>query len=229
VSLRATAISVRRGAHPAVRAVDLSVAAGEVVAVLGPSGAGKSSLLDALAGQLVHTGTVEISGRDVSREPPWRRARAGLGYVPQGPSVLFDLTVDDNLRTFARIARTSPDLAALVIEVGLGGRSHVVASALSGGERRRLELARAFLAEPRVLLCDEPLTGLAPRDLPVIAGLLRARADRGAAVIVSDHHVAEALAIADRAILLVDGAIAAEAPAARFLDHPGVVARYATR
>lgn len=227
--LAARGVSVRRANHVALRAFALELSAGEIVAVLGPSGAGKSTLLDALSGMIPHAGTVVLDGRDVSAEPAWKRARGGLGYVPQGPSVLGDLSVGENLGTFAKLAARGGSPSAVATEVGLDGKLDVLARDLSGGERRRLELARALVAAPRVLLCDEPFAGLAPRDLFAIASVLRARAAAGLAVVVSDHHVEEALALARRALLLVDGAIVAETPASAFLAHPDVIARYAGR
>lgn len=220
-------LAARRGARPVLRGVDLDVPAGRVLAVFGPSGAGKSTLLGAIAGELPSTGEVLVGGRDVSREPMFRRARAGLGYVPQGPSVLFDLSARDNLRSFARLAGLSVDPDAALAEVALASRADVRAGELSGGERRRLELARALLLRPRALLCDEPFTGLSPPDVTRLGALLRDRSRAAdVALVLTDHHVEAALAIADLACLLVDGALLLTCEARDFAAHPAVTDRY---
>jgi lipopolysaccharide export system ATP-binding protein len=211
-----------------LRGVDLDARAGEVLGVLGPSGAGKSTLFRALVGEdPPDEGTVFIDGQDVTRWPLWRRARAGVGYVPQGPSVLWDLTVRQNLDAFRLISRLAPEDASLAAaRVGLEHRLDVRAGELSSGERRRLELARAVTRAPRVLVCDEPFAGVDPVGAEKLGDLLRALAKDGAAVILADHHVAEALRVCTHATLVLDGAVAASAPAAEFASHPLVRGRY---
>jgi lipopolysaccharide export system ATP-binding protein len=212
-----------------VRGVTLSLAEGEVVGVLGPSGAGKTTLFRAMVGELrLLSGRVEIDGHDVSREPLWQRVRRGVGYVPQTPSVLWDLTVEQNLATFARLSRAGAkaDAREWARRVELGDRLDVLAGELSGGERRRLELARALLGEPRALVCDEPFAGIDPAGAERMGDLLRQAASRGTAVVLADHHVAEALRVCDRAVLLVDGKIEASGAPAAFVEHPLVQRRY---
>src|SRR5687768_6064968 len=139
-----------------VRGITLCLAAGEVVGVLGPSGAGKTTLFRAMVGELrLGAGQIELDGHDVTREPLWRRVRRGLGYVPQTPSVLWDLTVEQNLETFERLARVTAPAGARewARRVELHERLGVRAGELSGGERRRLELGRALLGRPKVLVC----------------------------------------------------------------------------
>src|SRR5690606_8950226 len=169
------------------------------------SGAGKTTLFRLLAGELApDSGRVAIAGDDVTREPLWRRARRGLGYVPQTPSVLFDLSVADNIKSFERAARVaSRPLEERLRSVELSARLDVRARDLSGGERRRLELLRALVAEPKVLICDEPLTGIDPAHASRVAAVLREHADRGMAIVVADHRIQEALSICDRALLLL--------------------------
>lgn len=233
-----------RGGKAILRGVELDASAGEVVGVLGPSGAGKSTLFRVLVGELppdegrVLLGQPEVppqEGRlpeghtksDVTRWPLWQRARAGVGYVPQGPSVLWDLTVRENLVAYRRIARLPPgDPHAEAARVGLETRLDVRAGELSGGERRRLELSRAITRSPRVLVCDEPFAGVDPAGAAHLGSLLSELAKAGAAVLLADHHVAEALRVCTRAVLLLDGAIAASAPAASFPDDPLVRGRY---
>ena len=212
-----------------VRGVSLSLAGGEVLGVLGPSGAGKTTLFRALVGEVPLTsGRIELDGRDVSTEPLWRRARRGMGYLPQTPSVLWDLTVEENLATFESLARAPDPLGAQAWakSVELEHRLTVRAGELSGGERRRLELARALVAKPTVLVCDEPFAGIDPAGAERLGALLRDRANAGTAVVLADYHVAEALRVCHRAILLVDGRVEAAGEPDAFREHPLVVGRY---
>jgi len=212
-----------------VRGVSFSLSEGQVVGVLGPSGAGKTTLFRALVGEVgLASGRIELDGVDVSKESLWRRARRGVGYVPQTPSVLWDLTVEDNLATFEALCRPLESLGPAVWarQVELGERLRVRAGELSGGERRRLELARALVARPKVLVCDEPFAGIDPAGAERLGRLLRARAEAGTAVVLADHHVAEALLVCDRAMLLLDGKIEASGPPEEFREHPLVVGRY---
>ncbi len=235
---------VVRGGKAILRGVELDASPGEVVGVLGPSGAGKSTLFRVLVGEsppdegrvLLGPEVAPQAGRlpeertrpiDVTRWPLWQRARAGVGYVPQGPSVLWDLTVRENLVAYRRIARLpAADPHAEAQRVGLEHRLDVRAGELSGGERRRLELSRAITRAPRILVCDEPFAGVDPAGASHLGSLLSELAKAGAAVLLADHHVAEALSVCTRAVLLLDGAIAASAPAASFPDDPLVRGRY---
>lgn len=226
--LSARGIRVLRGGKAIVRGVDLEAGQGEVLGVLGPSGAGKSTLFRVLVGDSPGDGgTVHLGSQDVTAWPLWRRARAGVGYVPQGPSVLWDLTVRQNLEAYRRIARLEGgDPLTAASRVGLEGRLDVRAGELSGGERRRLELARAITRSPRVLICDEPFAGVDPQGAAHLGQLLVDLAGTGATVLLADHHVEEALRVCTRALLLLDGAVAVDAPVPQFRDHPLVRDRY---
>jgi lipopolysaccharide export system ATP-binding protein len=226
--LLAEGVCFSRGRTELLREVSLQLEPGRVLGVLGPSGAGKSTLFRILAGELVASaGRVVLCGKDVSRAPLWARARAGLGYVPQGASVLWDLTVRENIRTFERIARARKrDAEVYASELDLVARLDLRASALSGGERRRLELLRALLAEPRVLILDEPLSGLDPAGAALVCRVLKSRAASGMALALADHRVREALSICDEALLLNNGRIELHASASEFPDHPAVKERY---
>jgi lipopolysaccharide export system ATP-binding protein len=215
-ALHAAGISVAIGGTPVLREVTIEAFPGEVLGVFGPSGAGKSTLFRALAGeQPLLAGRVFLGGREVTALPLWARARLGLGYLPQTPSVLWDLTVAENLAVFRAVTPSGPEPAALASELGLEDRLDVRAGSLSGGERRRLELARALSAAPRALLCDEPFAAIDPLGAARVAARLRALAAAGAAVIIADHHVAEALRLCHRAALLLEGEVAlVEEPAA---------------
>jgi lipopolysaccharide export system ATP-binding protein len=226
--LVARGLRVTAGGKAILRGVDVDANAGDVLGVLGPSGAGKSTLFRALVGEAPpDEGSIVLDGADVTHLPLWARARRGVGYVPQGPSVLWDLTVAANLHAFRRIVGLAPEAPEVAAgRVGLEGRLGVRAGDLSGGERRRLELARALTRAPRVLVCDEPFAGVDPAGAERLGVLLRDLAVNGATVLLADHHVAEALRVCTRAVLLLDGVIAASAPASEFSDHPLVRGRY---
>lgn len=226
--LTAEGLRATLGKREVLRGISLDVHPGEVLGVLGPSGAGKSTLFRVLVGELPPSaGKVTLQGHDVTRDALWRRARRGLGYVPQTPSVLFDLSVAENIRTFVRLTGAeSRTTEAIAEDVDLGSRLDVRAKDLSGGERRRLELLRALIAKPKVLVCDEPFTGIDPAATGRIGRLLAARAREGMAVVVADHRIAEALEHCDRAILLVDGRLELETSPAEFSSHPAVRRRY---
>ncbi|MBX3181717.1 MAG: ATP-binding cassette domain-containing protein [Polyangiaceae bacterium] len=225
-SLVCQGISLRRAGRELLSEVSLSAAPGEALSVLGPSGAGKSTLFRALAGELSASGTVTLLGQDVSSWPLWRRARLGLGYLPQTPSVLGSLTVESNLMTFAKLTGREPRVKDRAREVHLEDRLTVRAGQLSGGERRRLELARVLVTEPSVLLCDEPFSGVDPQSAELLAAVLRSRVEAGATLLLSDHRVREALRLSRRALLLVDGRVELTVPAAAFAEHPLVRERY---
>ena len=232
-------VRVARGEKVILRGVTVEARAGEVVGVLGPSGAGKSTLFRAMVGEIgIEDGTILLCGQDVTRAPLWRRARDGIGYVPQSPSVLWDLSVKDNLRVYDEVVhggswpgrpRSGRDAAVLELakRVALEERLDVLAGQLSGGERRRLELARALTRPPKVLVCDEPFAGVDPQQAGRLGDMLRRLADdEGVAVLLADHHVEEALRVCTRAVLLLDGEVAIEADPESFREHPTVVGRY---
>jgi len=228
-------LTVKRGERTVLRSVSLQLFPGEILGVLGPSGAGKSTLFRALTGEEPSAaGSVSMGGVDVSRWPLWRRARAGIGYIPQSPSVLWDLTPLENLRTFAALSATSSsatsstgsDADALLERVDLTHRRDVRAGQLSAGERRRLEFARALVKRPQALVCDEPFAGVDPAGAERLGRLLRTLAADGVAVVLADHHVEEALRTCTRAMLMLDGEIAVEGTPEAFREHETVRGRY---
>ena len=181
--------------------------AGRVTGLLGPTGAGKTTLFEVLVGERTpERGSVWLLGAEVTQKPLWRRARMGVGYIPQTPSVLPDLDVRGNLESFERFVGGERKGAVYWADlVGLGPRMKVRAGSLSGGERRLLEVARSLVARPRVLICDEPFSGIDPVGAMRVAETLRSRAGEGLAVLLSDHHASIALRVCDEAGLLLDG------------------------
>ena len=211
--LAAHGLYKRFGNRQVVRGVDLSVTQGQVVGILGPNGAGKTTTFSMLAGVIKPTrGDVSLDDEDITRLPLHRRARRGIGYLPQESSIFKKLTVRENLDIVLEYSPLSRQerkkrTQELLADFGLAKLSGQKAALLSGGERRRLEIARALTLNPRFLLLDEPFAGIDPLavlDLQGIIGQLRGR-DIG--VLVSDHNVREALCVCDVAALVYDGQV----------------------
>ncbi|MCI0749062.1 MAG: LPS export ABC transporter ATP-binding protein [Nevskiales bacterium] len=200
-----------------VRDVSLTVHSGEVVGLLGPNGAGKTTSFYMMVGLIAADGgSIEIDGRDVTRLPMHARARLGVGYLPQEPSVFRRLSVADNVLAILELRRDLDDAARqkelerLLAELHIAAIRDSLGLSLSGGERRRVEIARALAANPRFILLDEPFAGLDPiavRDIHTILTHLR---ERGIGVLVTDHNVREMLRICSRAYILNEGQVIAE-------------------
>jgi len=199
--------------RPVIRDVSLSLARGEVVALLGPNGSGKTTCFYAIGGLVTpDAGLVEIDGQDVTALPMYRRARYGIGYLPQEVSIFRGLSVADNILAILEIAE--PDrhkrrerLESLLAEFGIGHLRRASALALSGGERRRVEIARCLAAAPKYLLLDEPFAGVDPISVGDIRGLVTDLTSRGIGVLITDHNVRETLGLVDRAYILHDGQV----------------------
>jgi len=207
--MEARGIEVSRGGVSVLRGVSLSLCSGRVVGLLGPTGAGKTTLFEVLVGNVFpDVGGVYLDGVDVVRYPMWRRVRLGVGYVPQVPSVLPDLSVRDNLVSFERLVGGDVRGAGYWSElVGLSAKLGVRVGSLSGGERRLLEIARSLVARPRVLVCDEPFSGIDPVVAIRVSGLLRGLARDGMAVLLSDHHAKVAFGVCEEVGVILDGVI----------------------
>ncbi|MCP4330388.1 MAG: LPS export ABC transporter ATP-binding protein [Alphaproteobacteria bacterium] len=198
-----------------VRDVDISIGRGEIVGLLGPNGAGKTTTFYLLTGLIpANRGTIVLDGIDVTDLPLYRRARMGLGYLPQESSVFRGLSVEENLLALLEV--TEPDREArqtiadeLLEEFGISRVRHAAAIALSGGERRRVEIARALTTRPNILLLDEPLTGIDPIAIGELKDLILQLRDRGIGVLVTDHNVREMLTMVDRAYIIHNGAVLA--------------------
>jgi lipopolysaccharide export system ATP-binding protein len=214
--LVATRIAKSFNQRPVVRSVSLSVKRGEVVGLLGPNGAGKTTCFYMITGLIpVDGGTIEVDGYDVTRLPMYRRARLGIGYLPQEASIFRGLTAEENIRATAELVEPEPGLLEAAVEELLAefGVTHVrntPAIALSGGERRRVEIARALATHPSYILLDEPLAGIDPIAVGEIRTLVKHLKDRGVGVLITDHNVRDALDIIDRAYILHDGVVLKE-------------------
>jgi len=196
---------------PVIRDVSLSLDRGEVVALLGPNGSGKTTTFYAIAG-LIHPegGHIRIDGREVVALPMYRRARLGIGYLPQEMSIFRGLSAEDNIMAILEIAEPSrarrrERLEQLLSEFSIEHLRRAPALALSGGERRRVEIARCLAANPRYLLLDEPFAGVDPISVGDIRHLVADLKKRGIGVLITDHNVRETLEIVDRAYILHDG------------------------
>ena len=187
--------------RPVVRAVSLSLRRGEVVGLLGPNGAGKTTCFYMITGLVpVDYGTIELDGHDVTKLPMYRRARLGIGYLPQEASIFRGLTAEDNIRATAELVESDPSrleamVEDLLAEFGIAHVRDTPAIALSGGERRRVEIARALATHPSYILLDEPLAGIDPIAVGEIRALVRHLKDRGIGVLITDHNVRDALDI----------------------------------
>lgn len=205
------------GGRRVVNHVSVEVRSGEVVGLLGPNGAGKTTTFYTCVGLVApDAGQVLLNDRDITREPMYSRARLGLGYLPQEPSIFRKLTVAENVLAIAETiglpnAAACRDLTdSLLAELGLTHLEKSMASSLSGGERRRVEIARALVRSPHFILLDEPFAGIDPiaiRDIQMIVAKLR---HRGIGVLITDHNVRETLGICDRAYIMVDGQVLEE-------------------
>ena len=208
-------INLRKSYHkrPVIRDVSIDLGRGEVVALLGPNGSGKTTCFYAIAGLIPpEGGQVIIDGRDVTRLPMYRRAKLGIGYLPQEVSIFRGLNVENNILAILEIAekdrhKRRERLEELLSDFSIGHLRLAPALSLSGGERRRVEIARCLAANPKYLLLDEPFAGVDPIAVGEIRALVSDLKTRGIGVLITDHNVRETLEIVDRAYILHDGKV----------------------
>ena len=214
--------------RPVVRNISLNLHRGEAVGLLGPNGAGKTTTFYMIVGLVrPDTGSILLDGADITSLPMFRRARLGIGYLPQEASVFRGLTVEQNI--MATLEVVEPDstrrdqmLDELLAEFGISHLRRTPALALSGGERRRVEIARALATQPGYILLDEPLAGIDPIAVGEIRDLVSHLKDRGIGVLITDHNVRETLEIIDRAYILHDGQVLMEGRPEEVVAHADV-------
>lgn len=211
--LRAVDLKKAYGKRMVVRGVGLELQKGEIVGLLGPNGAGKTTMFYMITGMIRPTaGTVHIGDQDITGLPMYRRARMGIGYLAQEPSIFAKLSVEDNLKLVLEMTGLTKEeqeekLQTLLEELSITHVRKNKGYNLSGGERRRAEISRALVMKPDFILLDEPFAGIDPIAVEDIQAIVRSLRDRNIGVLITDHNVRETLSITDRAYLLYDGQI----------------------
>ena len=200
-----------------------------MVGLLGPNGAGKTTCFYMIVGLVAaDAGTIELDGQDITAQPMYQRAKLGVGYLPQEPSVFRKLSVADNIRLVLELredldaAGIDRELASLLDELQVTHVADQLGASLSGGERRRVEIARALAARPRLMLLDEPFAGVDPISVGEIQRIVKHLKDRGIGVLITDHNVRETLGICDRAYILNAGSVLAQGAPDALLANPDV-------
>ncbi|MEK7857883.1 MAG: LPS export ABC transporter ATP-binding protein [Elusimicrobiota bacterium] len=226
--MKLEAVDIRKsyGERQVVKGVSLEVNAGEIVGLLGPNGAGKTTTFYSLAGFIrPEEGRILLDGQDVTMLPMYARARLGLGYLAQEPTVFKGLTVEENLR--AILERTLPSrleqmrrVKELLEEFGLWELRRQKAWTLSGGEKRRLEVARAMIHDPKIIMLDEPFVGIDPITVGELKAMISRLRDQGIGILITDHNVRETLPIIQRAYLIFDGKILVTGSSDELLSDP---------
>ncbi len=214
--------------RPVLRDVSLHVQRGEAVGLLGPNGAGKTTCFYCITGLInPDEGEILLDGHDITDLPMYRRARLGIGYLPQEASIFRGLTVEKNIMSVLEVVEKSPEtrehaLEALLAEFSVAHLRHAPAVALSGGERRRVEIARALASRPHFILLDEPLAGIDPIAVADIRDLVAHLKDRGLGVLITDHNVRDTLDVIDRAYILHEGHVLMEGRPSEIVAHEDV-------
>ena len=214
--------------RPVVRGVTLTVRRGEAVGLLGPNGAGKTTVFYMITGLIAaDQGTISLDGADITHLPMYQRARLGIGYLPQESSIFRGLSVEDNIRAVLELVEPEKSsreraLRELLDEFSITHIRHSPAVALSGGERRRVEIARALAAKPKFMLLDEPFAGIDPIAIGDIRNMVRQLPARGIGVLITDHNVRETLELIDRALIIHEGQVLTEGTPNEIVNNPDV-------
>ena len=227
--LSARGLRKRYKSREVVHDFALDLSAGEVVGLLGPNGAGKTTCFYMIVGLVpADAGTITLDGKDITGLPMHERARRGVGYLPQEASVFRKLSVSDNLmavlelRSDLNAAKRKAEMQSLLEELQVTHVADQLGASLSGGERRRVEIARSLAANPRLILLDEPFAGVDPISVGEIQKIVRHLRQRGIGVLITDHNVRETLGICDRAYILNEGSVLAQGSPDAVLANPDV-------
>jgi lipopolysaccharide export system ATP-binding protein len=216
------------GARPVVKSVSLRLNRGEVAGLLGPNGAGKTTCFYMITGLVAPDyGSIYLDGENVTAQPMYQRARLGVGYLPQEASIFRGMTVEQNVMAVVEMRDTNPrsareTVAKLLEELRISHLRKSSAVSLSGGERRRVEIARALASEPSFMLLDEPFAGIDPLAIADIREVIGYLKGRGIGILITDHNVRETLDIIDRASIIHDGEVLFEGSPAEIVDNPEV-------
>ena len=214
--------------RPVLRDVSIELHRGEIIGLLGPNGAGKTTCFYIITGLISPDyGSISLDGAGITQLPMYRRSRLGIGYLPQEASIFRGLTVENNIRAVLEVVESARDqreamLDALLAEFSISHLRRTPAVALSGGERRRVEIARAIASQPAFMLLDEPLAGIDPIAVHDIRDLVYHLKDRGIGVLITDHNVRETLDMVERAYILHDGRVLMQGSPAEIVDHDEV-------
>lgn len=226
--LTATHLSKSYKKRPVLHDVSMNVQRGEAVALLGPNGAGKTTSFYIMTGLVApNSGSITLDGQDITGLPMYRRARLGVGYLPQEASIFRGLNVEDNIRAVIQAQNLSKEkqerlLEELLAEFSVGHLRRTPSMALSGGERRRVEIARALASRPQFMLLDEPLAGIDPIAVGDIRTLIKYLKTKNIGVLITDHNVRDCLDIVDRAYILHDGRVLMEGTPDEIINHEDV-------
>ncbi|MDX8398299.1 MAG: LPS export ABC transporter ATP-binding protein [Mariprofundaceae bacterium] len=230
--LSAQDLSKKYGTKTVVHSVSLDVYSGECVGVLGANGAGKTTSFYMVCGLVAgDTGSVKLDGEDITDLPMHLRARRGIGYLPQEASIFRQLTVRENLLAIFETLnlpdiQQEEELEALLVDFGIEGVQHQKAYTLSGGQRRRTEIARALVTKPRFILLDEPFAGVDPIAVEDIQSIISELRGKGIGVLITDHNVRDTLSICDRAYLMSAGEVLVQGTADEIVNHPDARSLY---
>lgn len=227
-TLRAEGLHKRYKLREVVRDISLTIQSGEIVGLLGPNGAGKTTCFYIVTGLIdPDSGSIKLDGKDITNLPMYRRARMGISYLPQESSIFRGLNVEDNIRAVLQVVegdhhRREHMLEELLAEFSITHLRFTPAVALSGGERRRVEIARALATHPQFILLDEPLAGIDPIAVGDIRDLVKHLKDRNIGVLITDHNVRDTLDIVDRACILHGGQVLMEGRPEDIVNHKDV-------